>query len=73
MTYSIWKIDNHIGTWKINKISSENESDYLIFKTAKDSEETSLKPPKVTSLSSETSLAKIHDKNEGSIENESLT
>ena len=41
---------------KINELSSENDSDNLSVEKAKDSEETTLEPPKVTSPSSETSL-----------------
>ena len=58
---------------KINVPSSKIDSANLSAEKAKDSQETSLNPPKVTSPSSDTSLAKTNDNNQESIENESLT
>ena len=55
----------------INVPSSENGSANLSAEKAKDSEETTFNPPKVTVPSSKTSPPKTHDINEESIENES--
>ena len=70
---------NILESEKINEPSSEINSTLLSVVKAKDSdgsskdtEETSLIAPKVTSPSVETSLAKNHDKNKTAIENESL-
>ena len=53
--------------------SSERIAEPFSEEKAKDSEETTLSPPSVTSPSSESSAAKSHDTVEGSIEKESLT
>ena len=64
---------NILESEKINVLSSENSFANLSVEKAKDSAGAELIPPKDTSPSSETSLAKIHDPVEESIEKESLT
>ena len=58
---------------KINVPSSENGSANLSAEKAKDSEETTFNPPKVSSPSSGTSPAKTYNKIEELIEKETLT
>ena len=58
---------------KINVPSSENNSANLSLEKEKDSAGTELIPPKETSPSSESSLTKIHDPVEESIEKKSST